>query len=964
MPQRLPTPETIVKIFAILLCTSLSAAAATAQQSPFHLNSPSGNLRATIFGDVDGSRHLGWSLELNGKPLVLPSALGIEVGGNDLGQDVTVKPPALTESNTSYPWAGVHNTAINHYRQALFAITAKNGTRYGLECRIFDDGFAFRYIVPPGPGSITNGHPGSITNGRPDDRITGESSSWHLPTRSQVWYQENIYYYEGLHYTSSIENLGAKQLGPPVTYQTADGLYATITEAALYNYSGMSLRSDGHDTLHAAFVNDSAGWKISGVITTPWRVVLASSTLNGLVNSDIIPDLNPAPDTTHRETSWIRPGRAVWSYFVHDNVTTLALEKTYVDKAAALGFEYSIVDAGWDSSWPNALDSLKSLVRYAAQKHVRIFVWKSYASLKDDSTRKAFFDSMHHAGVAGLKIDYIDKEGIDQVRFYEKALQDGLQNQLMIDFHGANKPTGYNRRFPNEITREGIYGQEWRTYTPQGSINNAIIPFTRFLAGPADYTPGVFNSSLAYGTSRAQQLALPVIYNSPLLCWADDPAVYLASPAQALIRAIPTTWDETRVLSPSKIGELVVFARRKGTDWFIGIINAGDEKRLDLPLTFLGAGPFKTEIVSDDLTSSDRILHSITSVTAADSLPVILKAKGGFVAHLIRTNQPLIAITIQPAGGYLQGPQTVRIVTSPNGRSSHPPGAIRYTTDGSNPDSRSPVYTGSLILTQPALLRARLFTNDIAGTTDVVAQFLAAPAPMASPSAGIFIGQQSIGLSTNLPGEIRYTTDGTDPDGQSQRYKDPILLDTTTILKSRVFFAAGGVSEISNQHFEKVTPDPAISTPDATPAPDAGKAGKGLTYTYYEGKWDSMPRFDQLTAIKHGRANALALDSLPTRAIEYGLQFKGYINLPETGVYTFYTISDDGSMLYIGDQKVVDNDGCHGDLERSGDRALTAGKHPFTLNYFQNGSGQTLQVFIKGPHLEKQPIPASFFSNP
>ena len=225
-----------------------------------------------------------------------------------------------------------------------------------------------------------------------------------------------------------------------------------------------------------------------------------------------------------------------------------------------------------------------------------------------------------------------------------------------------------------------------------------------------------------------------------------------------------------------------------------------------------------------------------------------------------------------------------------------------------------------------------------------------------SPSGGIFIGQQSIELSSNLQGEIRYTTDGAEPDRQSQFYKTPILLDTTATLKSRIFFAAGGASETSNLHFEKVTPDPA--------ATDAGKAEKGLTYTYYEGKWDSMPRFDQLKEIKHGRANALSLNNLPTRAYEYGLRFQGWITIPETGVYTFYTVSDDGSILYIGNEKIVDNDGNHGDLERSGDRALAAGKHAFTLDYFQNGSGQTLQVFIKGPHLEKQQIPVSLFSTP
>ncbi|HEX3933875.1 MAG TPA: glycoside hydrolase family 97 N-terminal domain-containing protein, partial [Puia sp.] len=230
MPQRSVTPSTIANFLAILLSTFLAAAAApaAAQQPPIHLNSPSGKLRATILGDVDGAHHLAWSLQLNGKTIVLPSSLGIDIASADLGQDVQLGAPVLSTNNTSYPWKGVHNIATDHYRQALIPVTQNHtGIRYTLECRVFDDGFAFRYIVRPHPSQITNGSPSSITNDEPGSLVTGESTSWHLPAGSKVWYQENVYYYEGLHYTSLIENLGAKQLGPPVTYQTTDGYYAS-----------------------------------------------------------------------------------------------------------------------------------------------------------------------------------------------------------------------------------------------------------------------------------------------------------------------------------------------------------------------------------------------------------------------------------------------------------------------------------------------------------------------------------------------------------------------------------------------------------------------------------------------------------------------------------------------------------------------------------------------------------------
>jgi hypothetical protein len=290
------------------------------------------------------------------------------------------------------------------------------------------------------------------------------------------------------------------------------------------------------------------------------------------------------------------------------------------------------------------------------------------------------------------------------------------------------------------------------------------------------------------------------------------------------------------------------------------------------------------------------------------------------------------------------------------------------------------LYTGEFTIAEPALIRARVFVGG-SDTADVVAQFLAAPAPVAEPAGGIFIGRQTVSLSSRLPGEIRYTTDGAEPDAASPLFRDSLQLDTSTMLKSRVFFAAGGASAINSTRFQKVAPDETASIAGGGHGPDgatltvagggrgtdsvsATGGGPGLRYAYYEGKWDSMPDFGALAEKKHGVVLSPTLDSIAARPNEYGLRFTGWITIPETGVYTFYTVSDDGSKLYIGDQLVVDNDGCHGDLERSGDRALMAGRHRFTLDYFQNSSGQTLQVFIRGPHLGKQVVPAAMFARP
>ncbi|MBZ5859360.1 glycoside hydrolase family 97 catalytic domain-containing protein [Flavihumibacter profundi] len=891
--------------------------------------SPSNIIRASLYINDRGS--LAYKVERNGETVVEPSSLGITVDQIKLGDGVELAGPSFTLVDEKYPMKGVHELAVNHYRSAIIPVKhTKTGTLYQLEIRAFDNGLAYRYILPKKGTSI----------------VGGEASSWKIPAGSTTWLQENVFYYEGLYYASPLSKLGSKRLGPPLTYQTAGSVYVCITEAALYNYSGMSLQSDNTGMLHAAFVNDRKGWKIQDTIVSPWRVAIISKDLNGLVNADIIQNLNPSPDSIFQQADWIKPGRAVWSYFEHENVTTMDLERKYIDKAAMLGFEYNMVDAGWESSWPHCMDSLKALVDYAQKKQVGIWVWKSYSSLKEPSFRRNFFTSLHKIGVSGVKIDFIDKEGIDQVKFYENTLKDAAIAHLMIDFHGADKPTGLNRTYPNELTREAIYGQEWTTFNPQGPVHNVITPFTRFLAGPADATPGVFDSKKAYGTSRAHQVALQVIFNSVLTCWPSDPDKYLSSPALPLIKSIPTIWDETIVLPSSRIGEMAAFARRKGKDWFIGIANAGDEKRIMLPLHFLGTGKFKSYIIQDDLTNPDQLFNSRSVYTSEDSLLVVMRPSGGFAASFKFTETEEPGLSILPQGGYLYAPTLVSMKTNANCE-------IRYTIDGSEPSANSTLYSRPFTVAAPAIIKACAFFNSKRVEATGVAQFLFAPAPLLSSPGGIFIGEKLLRFSTGMQnGVIHYTLDGSEPTIASPVYKDSLLLRNTTVLKAKTFFPSGIGSNTAIANFIKEDPSPFVTGTKLVP---------GLHASYYEGKWTMMPDFKKLAPQQSIVVAIPDLKLLKTRKEYYGIQFSGFIDIPVTGVYTFYVVSDDGSQIYIDDQKLVDNDSCHGDLEKSGEKALAAGLHRFTVNYFQNGSGQTLLVYIKGPGMEKKIIPASLF---
>jgi alpha-glucosidase len=250
--------------------------------------------------------------------------------------------------------------------------------------------------------------------------------------------------------------------------------------------------------------------------------------------------------------------------------------------------------------------------------------------------RLAFFKRCREVGVAGVKIDFMDAESKDVIDFYTAALKDAAEYKLMINFHGANKPTGEARTWPNEITREGVRGLEYNKWSALPPQHYAALPFTRYLAGHGDFTPCTFNPDMLKATTVTMQLATAIVYTSPLLHWADKPHFYLNSPAVDLIKQIPSTWDQTIVLADSKIGELAAFARRKDDVWFVGIINAGPERQYDLNLSFLDEGEYNAVLVRDRTDNPADITVENNTVNCEQKLTVEMCLGGGFVARFSR----------------------------------------------------------------------------------------------------------------------------------------------------------------------------------------------------------------------------------------------------------------------------------------------------------------------------------------
>jgi alpha-glucosidase len=539
------------------------------------LKSPDGHIAFEL--QVDAAGAMQYRITRDGIPALDWSRAGIVIDGVSLSDDVLVS-DLVSRSSTSqdYPTRGVHAIAHDRSNNLTLGLEhAKTHVKYSLAVRAFDDGVGFRFIVPPSPLRGFAGQ-ASATLRTPD-----EATTFVLPRGSTTWTNDLHMHYESMFVRRAIEDVPSGDwAAPPMTYKLPGAAgYASITESALTGYAGMALQADGHGGYaarlgHAHPVSYPYALRykpedvlrlavpaaISGPITTPWRVVLVSKDLNGLVNNDIIHNLAPPPDPAFfpqgQATAWIRPGRAVWRYVDGGDGSYEGL-KGFTALAEKLGFEHHVVEGVWRQWTP---EQLKGFVDDATSRHVGIWLWKHSRDLQEPDARREFFELCQKNGVVGAKIDFFDHEAKEVIDLYDAILREAAAHHVMLDFHGANKPTGMDRTWPNELTREGIYGFEHRGTAPWGP-HDATVPFTRYLAGAADFTPTVFGDRRRE-SSWAHQIATAVIFTSPLLVYGGHPQSFLDSPAFDIIKNIQATWDETIVLPPSEIGEVAVLARR------------------------------------------------------------------------------------------------------------------------------------------------------------------------------------------------------------------------------------------------------------------------------------------------------------------------------------------------------------------------------------------------------------------
>lgn len=605
---------------------------------PVSVASPDGKLVTEI--SVDATGQLQYVIRYQGSDIIETSPLGVVVDDIDLGQGVTnIVATSPVEVNETYPTRGTHSKATNHYNEITVTVRRVGEGERTLDVifRLFDDGVAFRYVFT-GAGPHT---------------ITRESTRWTLPEGSFVWFQPNTGNYESIYFGATIGQFD-NSMGPPATVELPnDAGYITLTEGNLFGYSGMSFATDlVSRVIEPEFLDDDE-WQVAGGSASPWRLVIFSPDLNGLVNSDMVQNVSPPPDPIlfpeGLDTPWIQPGRALWSFWSDfDSGYFFDIQQQFVDYAVQLGVEYVVVDAWWELGFPfdslDQFDRLAELVDYAHAdgRNVDIWVWKSWWEILGPDERLPFFDAVKNAGAVGVKVDNnaaSNNESQVSVVVYENILRDAAERELMINFHGCNKPTGRSRTYPNEITRESFAGLElngiaWEFDQFLPTQHNTILPFTRFVAAPGDYTPVTFDERKLGDSTFAHQLATAGIFASPLMHWADDPTILLAqTDVLDVLQAMPVMWDETVILDVSEIGELVAMARRSGDDWYLFVINGNSfsaKTLTNVDLSFLGGGGY-TAIWLADATKTSFDRQDVTGVNASTPLNIDLLPGGGFV---------------------------------------------------------------------------------------------------------------------------------------------------------------------------------------------------------------------------------------------------------------------------------------------------------------------------------------------
>jgi len=656
----------VTLIFSVLL--SLSCESIKKSTKNIGLISPDGQI--SLLFQIDSIGSPIYEIFYKGEPVLIKSNLGV-LFKNTIGftENLTIISTKKNKDiDTISSMYGKSNYSCSRYNEVEVKLENRDKKIMSIIFRAYDDGIAFRY---------------SFSENKKDKiEIVQENTTFRFKDNYTCWgmknYNKDFEGDQGKYTINSLESLTSF----PITISIKDGPFISITEANLVNYAGMNVLSDSINkntllTRLTQTLNDSSiSVRSEYPLVSPWRVILIAKEPVGLLESNLILHLNqPSKD----DFSWVEPGKAAWTWFSSGSsmktnefsgMNNSSIKK-YIDFANSQGYKHFLIDAGWiigqehDSAARFKVDpftivngiNLKELSLYCKEKKMGLGVWMNYVSIKDNYEK--IFSWLSEMGVTIAKIDFVSSDDQETVNVVYAIISSAAKNHIMVDLHSIYKPTGLNRTFPNLLTSEGVMGAEYNKWDTVWAEHNLILPFTRMLAGPMDYTPGIFVNvtldkfkntfkkdkngndlkELDYVQStqvlntRAQELAKYIIYESPLQMVSDKPSNLVNQEGLDFINKVPTYWDETIGIDGYP-GEFIVLARRKSDEWYIGIM-CSIGKKVIFDTDFLKEDKIYTYTIWQDHDLLNKFPGKLTKINGqikkGETLSIPVSENGGAV---------------------------------------------------------------------------------------------------------------------------------------------------------------------------------------------------------------------------------------------------------------------------------------------------------------------------------------------
>ena len=651
-------------IYLLITCSILNSSILYAQKS-IQLASPDGSIRFSLKLE---EKSPVYSVMFKKQPLITDSPLSLVFDNGAFGEKLKVNKPVFTTEKETYELIAGKSKVVNSLsKQVVIPLeeTVSPHRKINLVVRAFNDGLAFRYEFPEQANwksyvmydELTTfnlaGNPKALTMYLDNYRTSHESTYTHIDFNDLK---------------------EQKLMDMPALYEYPGNIFMAITEASVRDYAGMYLWKE-NGMLQGKLSPDLKDEKIKVVANlphhSPWRVMMISDRVGALIESDILTNLNEPCKID--DTSWIKPGKTTFTWWNGNVVPDTTFQpgnnfptnKYYIDFAAEAGLDfhsiYGFAEQAWymdDGPWfgfpgensditkPVSSLNLEEVLKYAKSKGIRIHLWTNWIPLYAQIDKA--FALFEEWGIAGMMIDFMDRDDQEMIRIQEEFLAKAAKHKLFVQFHGSSKPSGLNRTYPNEFTREGTLNYEnYKGGLRTVADHDISIPFTRLLAGAADYHLGGFKAlpkekfkvqdRNPYVTStRCHMLAMYVVLDSYLGMICDTPEAYRGQPGFEFLQIVPTVWDKT-VVPDAVVNEYVTIARKKDSDWFVGTINNSKARTIEIPLDFLDKGEYEVTIFRDADDSDinpNHLIKEIRTVTSKDKLSFNLAVDGGLALHI------------------------------------------------------------------------------------------------------------------------------------------------------------------------------------------------------------------------------------------------------------------------------------------------------------------------------------------